>query len=152
MRRYRPETDMANGCGPTALAATLGGTAQDYVKYASVAEHGRWKGHFLGMHITEQEAAIRAAGFHFSTTFFTRGRGRRLLSALLPTDKRGIAYVCRGHTAHSIAFDGKMVFDSNSDGRWMWVYDHKRWGYATCYCITIIEETAHRRPIIVEEP
>lgn len=120
--RLRPQAnEMRNGCAPLAIAAVAGGDQLRHAQHGSW-RNGPWGKRFTGMTPIAQEAALRAAGKPVVRS--VRPWPRPRLDRGLPLVGKGVASIGAGSRAHAVAFDGKMVYDSRTGGRWMWAYDH----------------------------
>jgi hypothetical protein len=144
--RYRPLLTITNGCAPLALAATYGGETLEHAPLRNYLV-----GEFQGMNDNEIMAAMMMRG---EVTLFVRHRLAEKITVAdaLPTEGRGIV-TCSfkksliwkrqpGWLHHAVAFEGKLMYDDNSDGRWQWAYDHVVGQLAYCRAIFMVKESA----------
>jgi len=110
----RPRTDLYNGCVATALAVVLNSETEAFYYPLD-------GGHYPGMTTNRLLAVLVSRGIQYDLVQYHRARRLR---TVLPITGRGIVTVSRGRRHHAIAFDGHMVYDVNTDGRWQWVHDH----------------------------
>lgn len=130
--RHRPiyPPTLRNGCAPVAIAAFTGDDPMKYTRYGTLIKRGRTAGRFSGMTDFELFWAIKSEHPRLEPSVLNCPMPRTKLAAGLPFDKHGIVLVKRGRHYHALAFDGKMVYDTWSGGRWMWSYD-SFWAKAT---------------------
>jgi hypothetical protein len=115
---YRPPSTIHNGCGLVAVAAFTGDKTEDLLAFLQPTG-----GRFFGTTTDEEVSMLRRRGVLIREECPARKRWK--LRDYLPLDGCGVVAAQRGRRYHALAFCGKMVYDSCSAGRWMWVYDHQ---------------------------